>query len=143
LRPAADHFVAHDRFETVAERVLETHSNRIEANPMEHASLVLAADQYSRGALELTLAADEAPESWRETLAETYLPDRLLAWRPATADGMDGWLETLGLDEAPPIWGRAEPAGRRADGVRVSELRLFAAAPRPGGGGVSWSPGEE
>jgi hypothetical protein len=139
---SADHFVAHDRFETVAERVLETHSNRIEANPMEHASLVLAADQYSRGALELTLAADEAPESWRETLAETYLPDRLLAWRPATADGMDGWLETLGLDEAPPIW--AERSQRDGEPT-VYACRNFACSPprHDLAAALSWSPGEE
>ena len=119
-------FVPHDRFETIAAGVLETHGNKIEANPMQHASLVVAADRYRRGDLELTLVADEVPDDWAETLAETYLPDRLLAWRPPTEDALDEWLATLDLDEVPPIW--ADRTARDGEPT-VYACRNFACSP--------------
>ena len=119
-------FVPHDRFETIAEGVLETHGNKIEANPMQHASLVVAADRYRGGDLELTLVADETPNDWRETLAETYLPDRLLAWRPPTEDALDEWLSALDLEEVPPIW--AERTARDGEPT-VYACRHFACSP--------------
>ncbi|MFC7195422.1 thioredoxin domain-containing protein [Halosimplex aquaticum] len=104
-----DHFVDHDRFESVAAGVLGTHSNRIESDPVQHPSLALAADTYRSGSNELTLAAESLPDDWRETLAATYVPRRLLAPRPPTDDALVSWLESLDLDDAPPIW-----AGREA-----------------------------
>jgi len=101
---ALDHFVDHDRFETVASGVVATHGGRVESNPQQHPSLALAADTYRSGAHELTLAADSMPDSWRETLADTYVPRRLLAPRPPTDDALDGWLDALELADAPPIW---------------------------------------
>ncbi len=121
-----DHFAPHDRFGRIAERVVETHADRIEARPMEHASLVLAADRYRDGALELTLVADDPPAEWRETLADRHLPDRLLAWRPADPDEFEAWLETLGLDEAPPIWA---DRGARDGEPTVYACRNFACSP--------------
>jgi uncharacterized protein YyaL (SSP411 family) len=118
-------FAPHDRFETIAKGVLETHSNKIDGNPMKHASLVTAADRYRRGDLELTVAADEVPESWRETLAATYLPDRLLAWRP-TDNEMDDWLDALDLDEVPPIWADRTT---RDGAATVYACRNFACSP--------------
>ncbi|WP_436928932.1 thioredoxin domain-containing protein [Halosimplex halobium] len=105
---ALDAFVDHDRFESVAGGVLATHGNRVESNPQQHPSLALAADTYRRGAHELTLAAESMPASWRETLADTYVPRRVLAPRPPTDDALDGWLDALGLAEAPPIWASRE-----------------------------------
>ncbi|WP_436910904.1 thioredoxin domain-containing protein [Halosimplex marinum] len=105
---ALDAFVDHDRFESVAGGVLATHGNRVESNPQQHPSLALAADTYRRGAHELTLAAESMPVSWRETLADTYVPRRVLAPRPATDDALDGWLDALGLAEAPPVWASRE-----------------------------------
>jgi len=99
-----DHFRADDRFETVAGRVLETHGSKVESNPLQHASLTLAADTYATGALELTLVADDLPVEWREALADRYLPSRILAPRPADDEALDDWLGTLGLSEAPPVW---------------------------------------
>ncbi|WP_049923394.1 thioredoxin domain-containing protein [Halopiger djelfimassiliensis] len=96
-------------FATIAETVLETHANRIEANALEHASLCLAADRLESGALEVTVAAENVPEEWREAFASQYFPDRLFAPRPPTADGLAAWLGELGLEDAPPIW-----AGREA-----------------------------
>ena len=66
---ALDGFAADD-FEAVAETVLETHANRIEANALEHASLCLAADRLEAGALEITVAAEDRPEEWRKRFAE-------------------------------------------------------------------------
>ncbi|MFB6307901.1 MAG: thioredoxin domain-containing protein [Haloarculaceae archaeon] len=107
-----DHFVAHDRFAAIAESVLATHRARIESNPLEHASLALAADRHATGALELTLVTDDRPGEWREALAGRFLPDRLLAWRPADPDELSAWLDTLDLDDAPPIWeGREQQNG--------------------------------
>jgi uncharacterized protein YyaL (SSP411 family) len=103
-----DHFVAHDRFESVAAGVLGTHSNRIESDPLQHPSLALAADTYRAGSHELTLAADELPAEWRETLGETYVPRRLLAPRPSTDDALDPWLDVLDVTETPPVWADRE-----------------------------------
>jgi uncharacterized protein YyaL (SSP411 family) len=75
---------------------------------MQHPSLVLAADTLASGPSELTLSGGR-PDDWRETLAETYVPRRVLAPRPGADAGLESWLDALGLDAAPPIW-----AGREA-----------------------------
>jgi uncharacterized protein YyaL (SSP411 family) len=103
-----DALVDHDRFGAVAERVVETHATTLEENPLKHPTLALAADDVAVGPLELTMAGD-LPDAWRGTLARTYLPERLLARRPATDDALADWLDRLGLDAAPPVW-----AGREA-----------------------------
>ncbi|MFA9501221.1 thioredoxin domain-containing protein [Natrinema sp. H-ect1] len=105
---ALDEFAASE-FGDIAATVLETHANKLEANALEHATLCLAADRLAAGALEVTVAADELPTEWREAFASRYLPDRLFALRPPTEAGLETWLETLGLADAPPIW-----AGREA-----------------------------
>ncbi|QIO22647.1 thioredoxin domain-containing protein [Haloarcula sp. JP-L23] len=122
------HFRDDDRFGDVAEKVLRTHADRVSANPLQHASLTLAADSYEQGSLELTLVCDPTnpPVEWTETLAETYVPRRLLAWRPDDSETFDAWLDALGVDDAPPIW-----AGRdAADGEpTVYACRNFACSP--------------
>jgi len=105
---ALDHFVPREGFAEIAEAVLETHGNTIESNPMQHASLVLAADRYATGSRELTVAAESVPDEWRARLGESYLPGRLLSVRPPTADGLGEWLDILDLGEAPPIWADRE-----------------------------------
>jgi hypothetical protein len=121
-----NHFVPHSRFREVAERVLETHGNRIRSSPLEHLSLVLAADDNATGAPELTVAAESLPESWREAFADQYLPGAILSVRPSTEDELETWLDRLGLGEAPPIW-----AGREArDGEpTVYACRAFTCSP--------------
>jgi len=119
---ALDHFVDHDRFAVIGTEVVETHANRVQSNPMQHPSLVLATDTDRAGHAELTVAAEGLPERWRETLAGTYVPRRLLSLRPPTEAGLDGWLDRLGLDDAPPIW-----AGREA---RDGEPTVYACQSR-------------
>jgi uncharacterized protein YyaL (SSP411 family) len=123
-----DHFREDDRFGDVAEKVVRTHADRTSANPLQHASLTLATDTYEQGSLELTLVCDPAdpPSEWTETLAERYVPRRLLAWRPDDSGTFESWLDTLGLADAPPIW-----AGRdAADGEpTVYACRNFACSP--------------
>ncbi|WP_458204617.1 thioredoxin domain-containing protein [Haladaptatus sp. NG-SE-30] len=97
-------FAPHDRFGDIAESVLETHSRTIESNPVQYATLALAADRHATGSLELTVAADELPESWRNRLAGTFLPTRILSRRPPSEDELADWCASLRLDEAPPIW---------------------------------------
>jgi uncharacterized protein YyaL (SSP411 family) len=103
-----DLFVPDEGFGDVTERLLSTHADRIRNSPLEHASLVLAADAHVRGPVELTLAADEVPASWRERLAGTPLPTGIVAPRPADDEDLADWLDALGLDEAPPIWANRE-----------------------------------
>lgn len=98
-------------FEEIVEAVLSRHGDRIRGSPLEHATLALVADRFETGSLELTVAAEEVPESWRETLGETYLPGRILARRPPTEEGLDEWLSELELDDAPPIWAERESRG--------------------------------
>ncbi|MFW5956217.1 MAG: thioredoxin domain-containing protein [Halorhabdus sp.] len=108
-----DAFVPHDRFATIARSVLATHHDAIRANPLQHASLVLAADHASRGASELTVAAESVPTGWRERIGQTPLPNRILARRPPTNEGLDAWLDTVGMDQAPPIF--AERSAREGE----------------------------
>ncbi len=119
-------FTPHDRFEGIAERVLETHASNVDSNPLQHASLTLAADRYANGSLELTLVAEDLPASWRETLAEQYLPRRLLAWRPADENSFKQWLKQLDVSEAPPVW--AERSQRDAEPT-VYACRSFTCSP--------------
>jgi uncharacterized protein YyaL (SSP411 family) len=104
-----DLFVPDEGFGDVTQRLLGTHADRIENSPLQHASLVLAADSYRRGPVELTLAADEVPAAWWDRLAERALPTAVVAPRPATDADLEPWLDALGVDEVPPIW-----AGREA-----------------------------
>ena len=99
-----DGFVADADYREIAGEVLATHANRITGNPLQHVSLTLAADRYTNGGAELTIAADDLPDDWRATLADSYLPGVVLARRPPTEAGMDEWLDDLGLDDVPPVW---------------------------------------
>ena len=99
-----DHFRNDDEFATIAEEVVDTQGSKIRSNPLQHASLTLAADTVIGGALELTLVADNPPEEWDDTLAQRYIGSRLLSRCPGGVDRMEEWRETLGLEEEPPIW---------------------------------------
>ncbi|GAB3688054.1 thioredoxin domain-containing protein [Salinarchaeum chitinilyticum] len=128
---ALDAFRPDDRFDRVGRRVLATHASRLEKRPLEHPSLALAAERARAGSTEVTISIeglgssagdDESagrvgvPGPWGAWLADRYLPRRLLAPRPATADGLADWLDRLDLDEAPPIW-----AGREAQDADAAE----------------------
>ena len=99
-----DHFRTDDTFATIAGEVVDTQGSRIRSNPLQHASLTLAADTVIDGSLELTLVADDPPTEWDETLAERYIGSRLLSRCPGSVERMEEWLDTLELDEEPPIW---------------------------------------
>ena len=99
-----DGFVPDADYRGIAGDVLATHADRITGNPLQHVSLTLAADRYANGGAELTIAADELPADWRETLADRYLPGVVIARRPPTEAGLQDWLDELGLDSAPPVW---------------------------------------
>ncbi|ELY58004.1 hypothetical protein C491_09424 [Natronococcus amylolyticus DSM 10524] len=98
-----------DEFEGIAASVLGTHAGRLESNALQHVTLCLAADRLESGALEITVAANELPDEWREAFGSQYLPDRQFALRPPTEAGLEEWLDELELADAPPIW-----AGREA-----------------------------
>jgi uncharacterized protein YyaL (SSP411 family) len=99
-----DSFRPEGSFGEIAEQVVETHGSRIRSNPLQHASLTLAADTITRGTLELTLVADDPPEDWYETLADRHTDPRALLWRPADEETLEAWLDTLDLAEVPPVW---------------------------------------
>jgi uncharacterized protein YyaL (SSP411 family) len=100
----ADAFAPGEGFAAVAGAVLDTHGDRVRGRPLEHVSLALAAERRARGGTELVVAADELPESWRETLAARYVPDAVVSVRPPTDDELGPWLDALSLDDAPPVW---------------------------------------
>ena len=91
-------------YRSIAEEVVTTHADRVHGSPLEHVSLTQATGRLSRGTTELTLAADPVPQEWHDHLTSTYLGDAILAPRPPTESGLADWLETLGLDETPPVW---------------------------------------
>jgi len=98
------HFTDDDSFAEIAEQVVETHGSRIRANPLQHASLTLAADTVTEGVLELALVADDPSREWYGEIANWYLDPSLLAWRPADEAAFEELLDTLGLAEPPAIW---------------------------------------
>ncbi len=142
LLSALSHFAPDGRFEAVAQSVLETHASTLEANPLSHTSLVLAAVDGALGTPELTVAADELPEGWREELASTYLPSRILTVRPPTEAGLSAWLEELGLDDAPPIWASRDAVDGRET---VYACRSFTCSPpkHDMNEALAWLRGEE
>jgi len=114
LLATLDHFVPHDDFGEIAEAVVGTHGDRIRSSPVEYSSLAMAADRVETGGLELTVVADEVPETWRARFASEFVPNRILSRRPPTEEGLDEWLEELGLDDAPPVWANREEEGGQA-----------------------------
>ncbi|MEZ3114365.1 thioredoxin domain-containing protein [Halobaculum sp. MBLA0147] len=138
---ALDGFRPDAGYAEAARAALATHRDRIAGRPLEHVTLALGAAADARGSLEVTLAADEWPAEWRETLANQYLADAVLAPRPATESGLSAWLDTLGLSEAPPVWANREardgaPTAYVCRGRACSPPRteLFDA--------LTWTPGE-
>ncbi|WP_148415692.1 thioredoxin domain-containing protein [Haloferax sp. KTX1] len=105
-----EQFAPEDGFGDVADAVLGSFANRVRGSPLEHVSLALAAEKAASGVPELTIAADELPDEWLETLASRYLPGLVVSRRPGTDEELDAWLDELGLDEAPPIWAGREAA---------------------------------
>ncbi len=98
------HVAPDENLGDVAEHVLETHAPTLESNPLAHASFIVGAHEHAAGATELTVAAEALPESWRETLATTYLPSRFLTIRPSTDEAVEDWTDALAIESIPPIW---------------------------------------
>ncbi|MFC7070307.1 thioredoxin domain-containing protein [Halobaculum lipolyticum] len=121
-----DVFAPDADFEAVARDVLATHADAVTTSPLEHVTLALATARAESGPFELTLACDDLPEEWWDTLASRYLPGVIVAPRPAGDDGLDGWLTALGLDEAPPVW---EGRGARDDLPTAYACRDFTCSP--------------
>jgi len=119
-------FVPDAGFGGTVEAVLETHTSTLESDPLSHTSLTLVAVDRSIGTPELTVAADGLPDAWRETLETSYLPARTLSVRPPTEAGLSAWLDTLGLDAAPPIWA---DRGAVDDRETVYACRSFTCSP--------------
>jgi uncharacterized protein YyaL (SSP411 family) len=105
---ALDQFVPGDDLADAAEGVLSTHAETLESDPVQHASLTMAADDLAVGPLELTVAADGLPDDWRDGIGRAYLPGRVLSVRPPTEDALAPWLDALGVEKAPPIWASRE-----------------------------------
>ncbi|GAA0220022.1 thioredoxin domain-containing protein [Halobaculum roseum] len=99
-----DLFAPDEEFDAVARDALATHADGVTASPLEHVTLALAAARAESGPFELTLACEEVPAEWRDTLASRYLPGAVVAQRPPTAEGVADWADDLGLAEVPPIW---------------------------------------
>ncbi|QZX98913.1 thioredoxin domain-containing protein [Halobaculum rubrum] len=99
-----DLFAPDEDFAAVARDALATHADDVTTSPLEHVTLALAAARDRSGPFELTLACDEMPAEWRDTLASRYLPGVVIAPRPPTPEGVADWVDDLGLEDVPPIW---------------------------------------
>ena len=82
LFAALEHFVPDSDFASVAQKVIDGYSDQLRTNPAQNPTLVLANDVLQNAHLEIVVAAEKLPESWRDILSETYLPTRLLTRRP-------------------------------------------------------------
>ncbi len=120
-----DGFTSRD-YRSIADDVVTTHSDRVYGSPLEHVSLTRATVRLSEGTTELTVAADPVPQQWQNRLESTYLPNAIIAPRPPSEAGLQDWLDTLELEEAPPVWN-----GRNAlnDEPTVYACRSFACSP--------------
>jgi uncharacterized protein YyaL (SSP411 family) len=126
LLSALSHFAPDAGFDPIVESVLETHASTLESDPLSYTSLVLAAVDRAAGTAEVTVAAEELPAGWRETLADAYLPARILTVRPPTEEALSAWLDRLDLDSPPPIWAeRSAIDGRET----VYACRSFTCSP--------------
>jgi uncharacterized protein YyaL (SSP411 family) len=99
-----DLFAPDEAFVDVARDALETHAEDVTASPLEHVTLAMAAAREQSGPFELTLACEEIPADWRDTLASRYLPGVVVAPRPPSADEVAARIDDLGLAAVPPIW---------------------------------------
>jgi uncharacterized protein YyaL (SSP411 family) len=104
LLTALDAVAPEENFGEVADTVLRTHAETIESSPLSHAALARAADARAAGHVELTVAAETLPDAFRESLAATYVPRRLLALRPPDEAGVAAWTDRLDPEEVPPTW---------------------------------------
>ncbi|MFB6270287.1 MAG: thioredoxin domain-containing protein [Halobacterium sp.] len=106
---AAEALLALDAFDPdagyadAAEAMLDRYGGRVQDSPAGHPSLVLAMDTRVHGTLEVTVAADDLPDAWRETVGGRFLPHRLLTVRPPTEAGVKAWLDDLDVDAVPPV----------------------------------------
>jgi len=44
------------------------------------------------------------PDEWLRTIGSRYVPDTLVTIRPPSGEGLEAWLNVLGLESAPPVW---------------------------------------
>ncbi|QRY25777.1 thioredoxin domain-containing protein [Halobacterium sp. BOL4-2] len=91
-------------YDDAAAALLSRYGSHVEESPGRHPELVLAADTRAGGRREITVAADDLPDAWRDAVGAAYLPDRLLSRRPPTEDGLDAWQSTLDQASVPPLW---------------------------------------
>ncbi|WP_121821514.1 thioredoxin domain-containing protein [Halostella salina] len=123
---ALDHFLPEESFADIAEAAVGTHGDEVRASPVEYVSLAMAADRLETGGLELTVVADETPTAWRDRFGDEFLPNRVLSRRPPTANGLQEWLDELGLADAPPVWANRE---RDGDEPTLYVCRSFTCSP--------------
>ncbi|XGI82839.1 thioredoxin domain-containing protein [Halorutilales archaeon Cl-col2-1] len=103
-------------FEEIAEAVLTTHAETVKSNPLGYPSLALAADHYTRGSSEITLAGDEETVAdWIDEIGDIYIPHLLVTRRPNDAEYA---ADRLGLEDVPPVW--------KGRGTEDGDARLYA-----------------
>ncbi|MFB6132480.1 MAG: thioredoxin domain-containing protein [Halanaeroarchaeum sp.] len=112
-------------FGDVADAVLGAYAEEMRNDPGQYATLALAADDRSIGHLEVTVAGESTPADWRRVLGRAYVPARIVTRRPPDEAELSEWLESLGVDEAPPIW--AERGAR--DGATAYVCRRACSPP--------------
>ena len=99
-----DTFVPTRGFDEMVHSTLDTYEAAIAGAPLQHIGLALVRDRVAAGPLEWTIVAEDIPEEWRDVIAATYSPDRLIARRPPDKQTLESWVARLGGEEIPPIW---------------------------------------
>lgn len=122
LLSICSHFTG--RFNDVVEDVVKTHAPRLGVDPLQHASITLAADRYLNGSTEITVAGNLEGD-WSDWIEDTYIPARLMSVRPHEND-LEGVVDQLGIKEVPPIWA---DRGRSDEDTTVYVCKSFACSP--------------
>lgn len=114
LLDALEPFTVAADFGRIAAQVIETHGDTLRSNPLEHASLTVAADVVTGpDTLDRAIVAEDPLEKCadrdpleRDDEQTTPRPPEsgLLVWQPRNESELDGWLEELELAERPPVW---------------------------------------
>ena len=98
----ADGFRDDDRTEAVLDHVRSTYDVASGATAVSQAALTTALDRWHHGPPSVTLVGEPMPDNWRRELQQ-YPRSLIITTKPAT-ESLDEALDTLGLDEIPPLW---------------------------------------
>lgn len=97
-------FTTDSNFTEIATRIVESYTSRIQSNPLQNVSLILAADTVTDDILDEAVVDEDPLAAWSGQTGNANCQPPLFVWQPTTESELDRYLDALGLDECPPVW---------------------------------------